>query len=524
MPKSEGGMGFKDLKAFNLAFLAKQGWRLTQNTKSLAHKVLKAKYFSNSNFLEAQIGKNLSYTWRSLMAAQEVFQRGLRRNIGNGSKTKIWADRWIPTPNSFMVASLRLQNFEGELVETFIDRESRGWDINAVKSVFLPFEAEAILSIPISPSLPEDALIWAWTKKGDFMVKSAYQVALKWLTEDRGKGAGGEESNLRRKKKFWKAILGLNCLSKVKLFMWRACKNILPTNYCLWRRKVSTNDECVFCGLSESLGHALWDCWMAEAVWKETKMVLPKACHPNCEFIDVIWKGWEDWKEIEWERLACTAWCIWKNRNAAKFEGKIKQAKELASEALALVKEFKGQLEAPRQRAPSRTAGWTPPRKGWYKVNVDGTVFEESGSCGIGVVTRNERGLLMGEMSKKLDLPLGALEVEAKAFEEGILLAGDLGLGKIVLEGDAKLVTDALAGYCSPSSSIQMIIGGIQRWSFNVQAWQVTHVCRMGNCVAHLMARNAKLVTDNIVWVEDTPPIIACQLNKDVFGLDFVSS
>ena len=89
MPKSEGGMGFKDLKAFNLAFLAKQGWRLTQNTKSLAHRVLKARYFLNSNFLEAQIGKNLSYTWRSLMAAQEVLRRGLRWNVGNGRKTKI---------------------------------------------------------------------------------------------------------------------------------------------------------------------------------------------------------------------------------------------------------------------------------------------------------------------------------------------------------------------------------------------------------------------------------------------------
>ena len=51
------------------------------------------------------------------------------------------------------------------------------------------------------------------------MVKSAYQVALKWLAEDRGKGAGGEASNVRRKKEFWIAIWGLNCPSKVKLFM-----------------------------------------------------------------------------------------------------------------------------------------------------------------------------------------------------------------------------------------------------------------------------------------------------------------
>ena len=149
----------------------------------------------------------------------------------------------------------------------------------------------------------------------------------------------------------------------------------------------------------------------------------------------------------------CTTWSIWKNRNAAKFEGKIKQAKEIAFESNALVEEFKVQLEAPRQRAPSRTVGWTPHRKGWYKVNVDGAVFEESGSCGVGVVIRNERGLLMGAMSKKLKLPLGALEVEAKAFEEGVLLVGNLGLRNIVLEGDAKLVTDALAKCCSPPQS-----------------------------------------------------------------------
>ena len=72
--KAKGGMSFKDLRAFNLALLAKQRWRLTQNTESLAHKVLKARHFPESNFLEAQIGKKPSYTWRSLMVAKEVLR------------------------------------------------------------------------------------------------------------------------------------------------------------------------------------------------------------------------------------------------------------------------------------------------------------------------------------------------------------------------------------------------------------------------------------------------------------------
>ena len=47
-------MGFQDLRDFNLAMLAKQGWRLIQENNSLLYRCFKARYFPRSSFLEAK--------------------------------------------------------------------------------------------------------------------------------------------------------------------------------------------------------------------------------------------------------------------------------------------------------------------------------------------------------------------------------------------------------------------------------------------------------------------------------------
>ena len=69
LPKDKGGMGFRDLKSFNLALLAKQGWRLQTNSSSFFSQVCKAKYFLNGDFVDVEVGKRTSFAWMSIMAA-----------------------------------------------------------------------------------------------------------------------------------------------------------------------------------------------------------------------------------------------------------------------------------------------------------------------------------------------------------------------------------------------------------------------------------------------------------------------
>jgi len=54
--KKEGGMRFRTMKDFNLAMLAKHGWRIIQNEESLIGSCLKKRYFPRTSFLDAPIG------------------------------------------------------------------------------------------------------------------------------------------------------------------------------------------------------------------------------------------------------------------------------------------------------------------------------------------------------------------------------------------------------------------------------------------------------------------------------------
>ena len=72
---------------------------------------------------------------------------------------------------------------------------------------------------------------------------------------------------------------------------------------------------------------------------------------------------------------------------------------------------------------PEVAVGWVLPQQPWLKVNVDGAVFERQRAAGVGVVIRDHLGLVRVALSMKIHAPLGSLEIEAKAMEEGMHFA-----------------------------------------------------------------------------------------------------
>ena len=223
------------------------------------------------------------------------------------------------------------------------------------------------------------------------------------------------------------------------------------------------------------------------------------------EFIDVVWTLNERKGVLDWELFAITAWMVWNNRNTFKHEVRCKDPKKIAMEAKEYAKEVAEESLPPSRGTATGRSRWRPPQNGRYKVNVDGAVFTSLESSRIGVVIRNEDGLIMGAMSKNLPLPLGALEVEAKALEGGIELARDLGLWEVEFESNAQVVVKAVTGAEPGPSSIMKVVEGIRMGLSSFKFWSLNHIGRKCDNAAHILARTASSSIETHVWVEDTP-------------------
>ena len=193
-------------------------------------------------------------------------------------------------------------------VSDLIDKEAGGWKEDLVRQLFVPLDADIILSIPLSTSWPEDKLIWHYTSNGVFSVKSAYHLLRSKLRREAPSSSGGVGNS------FWKVIWGLDVPPRIRLFCWKVGVGALPTRGNISRRLSNFDMKCAFCGhLEDSDTHALFECPMAVEVgsvsdfghnlWRPGLMTAEDYIREAAtvldyqqlgEFVAVMWEVWNE--------------------------------------------------------------------------------------------------------------------------------------------------------------------------------------------------------------------------------------
>lgn len=231
--KQQEGMGFRDIEGFNLALLAKQGWRILQYPDSLVATILREKYFASDSFCTASVGNQPSYVWRSFCYARETLEGGLWWRVGNGESIKVWKDKWIPSSSTPQILSPMNELDEEARVSSLIDPRSGEWNMPLLRSIFSPWEVELIGSIHLSPLCKLDKLIWQATSHGYFSVKSAYHAEILSRT-----AFDGESSRRATESFMWRKIWSIPGAPVLKHFIWKLYHNILPTRVNLFQREL----------------------------------------------------------------------------------------------------------------------------------------------------------------------------------------------------------------------------------------------------------------------------------------------
>ena len=134
-----------------------------------------------------------------------------------------------------------------------------------------------------------------------------------------GEGAVGSSSSSNVVgEKLWKACVP----GKVKIFVWRACLDSLPTRSNLCKRRVMNEELCVVCGGQvESIEHVLCDCNVARAVWFQSLGVRMDA---DQRVSLMIWLAnlHLQGSQSGFELCLMLIWNLWKHRNDILWNGK----------------------------------------------------------------------------------------------------------------------------------------------------------------------------------------------------------
>lgn len=150
-------------------------------------------------------------------------------------------------------------------------------------------------------------------------------------------------------------------------------------------------------------------------------------------------------KNIELEIFVIIAWLIWNRRNALHFGRPALPVPSISGKAGSYLQEFlQAQTEDPGPPRTPIAQQWCPPDSHCFKVNFDNAVFRKLHRAGIGVIVHDWNGAALGALSSSIPLAQSVADVEALECLKAVKFAHEIGLTRVVFEGDSAIIIGAL--------------------------------------------------------------------------------
>jgi ribonuclease HI len=518
-------MGFRLFRDFNEALLAKQGWRIITQPQSLVAQVLKAKYFPQNQFLEAQPKHNMSYSWKSILQASWILKKGCYWSVGNGENINVWKDNWIQQKGNSHTWSTIAPNTEHLKVKDLMLDNYNEWNAILINQLFLPFEAQKILNIPIIDKTQNDTLTWDGTTDGNYTVKDGYQAISKWKENANIDSAStsGHDNEL------WEKIWKLKVPPKHIHLIWRILHDALPVKTKLFQKGIRCDTLCPKCNNNyETIYHVFLECDWVKQIWFMSPLTINLTNNQFTNFFDWFVYMLNHTSQDCMEQIAAIIYGIWYSRNQKVFQGKDLLAENICNTALNHLTEFQRLnlhvntfSRAPVAMSSSHNNSWSPPPRGTLKINVDAHLSSD-GHWFSGLLLRRSDGSTVGAATRAHFELENANFGEALGLNATLDMVGKLQEHSIIFELDSQVIVKAV----SSPDLIRKPWGFITRRckSFLIANpnSSICWVSRAKNQAAHFLARWAE-AEPNKEWVNSYPDCINPYIQKDINSMYFSS-